>query len=257
MIHPTAIVDPTAEIDESVEIGPYTIVQKGVVIGQGTRIGPHVVIGEGTQIGQRCQVYQFASVGEAPQALAYRGEKTFLILGDQNIVREFVTLNRGTAGGGGKTVIGNQNLFMAYSHVAHDCYLGNQVILANGATLAGHITIEDHAIIGGLSAIHQFCRIGTHAFISGMTGITLDVPPYVLASGSRAKLFGLNTVGLKRFHFSEASVKALKKAYRIIFRSGLTLEKAVKQVKEDGISQLPEVQHLLQFIQQSKRGISR
>jgi len=257
MIHPTAIVDPTAEIDESVEIGPYTIVQKGVVIGQGTRIGPHVVIGEGTQIGQRCQVYQFASVGEAPQALAYRGEKTFLILGDQNIVREFVTLNRGTAGGGGKTVIGNQNLFMAYSHVAHDCYLGNQVILANGATLAGHITIEDHAIIGGLSAVHQFCRIGTHAFISGMTGITLDVPPYVLASGSRAKLFGLNTVGLKRFHFSEASVKALKKAYRIIFRSGLTLEKAVKQVKEDGISQLPEIQHLLQFIQQSKRGISR
>ena len=257
MIHPTAIVDPTAEIDESVEIGPYTIVQKNVIIGQGTRIGPHVVIGEGTQIGQRCQVYQFASVGEAPQALAYRGEKTFLILGDQNIVREFVTLNRGTAGGGGKTVIGNQNLFMAYSHVAHDCYLGNQVILANGATLAGHITIEDHAIIGGLSAVHQFCRIGTHAFISGMTGITLDVPPYVLASGSRAKLFGLNTVGLKRFHFSEASVKALKKAYRIIFRSGLTLEKAVKQVKEDGISQLPEIQHLLQFIQQSKRGISR
>ena len=257
MIHPTAIVDPTAEIDESVEIGPYTIVQKNVIIGQGTRIGPHVVIGEGTQIGQRCQIYQFASVGEAPQALAYRGEKTFLILGDQNIVREFVTLNRGTAGGGGKTVIGNQNLFMAYSHVAHDCQLGNQVILANGATLAGHITIEDHAVIGGLSAIHQFCRIGTHAFISGMTGITLDVPPYMLASGSRARLFGLNTVGLKRFHFSEASVKALKKAYRIIFRSGLTLEKAVKQVKEDAISQLPEIQHLLQFIQQSKRGISR
>jgi UDP-N-acetylglucosamine acyltransferase len=257
MIHPTAIVDPTAEIDEGVEIGPYTIVQKNVIIGQGTRIGPHVVIGEGTQIGQRCQVYQFASVGEAPQALAYRGEKTFLTLGDQNIVREFVTLNRGTAGGGGKTVIGNQNLFMAYSHVAHDCHLGNQVILANGATLAGHITIEDHAIIGGLSAVHQFCRIGTHAFISGMTGITLDVPPYMLASGSRARLFGPNTVGLKRFHFSETSVKALKKAYRIIFRSGLTLEKAVKQVKEDGISQLPEVQHLLQFIQQSKRGISR
>ena len=257
MIHPTAIVDPTAEIDESVEIGPYTIVQKNVIIGQGTRIGPHVVIGEGTQIGQRCQIYQFASVGEAPQALAYRGEKTFLILGDQNIVREFVTLNRGTAGGGGKTVIGNQNLFMAYSHVAHDCQLGNQVILANGATLAGHITIEDHAVIGGLSAIHQFCRIGTHAFISGMTGITLDVPPYMLASGSRAKLFGLNTVGLKRFHFSEASIKALKKAYRIIFRSSLTLEKAVKQVKEDAISPLPEVQHLLQFIQQSKRGISR
>ena len=257
MIHPTAIVDPTAEMDEAVDIGPYTVVEKNVIIGQGTRIGPHVVIGEGTQIGQRCRIYQFSSIGEAPQALAYRGEKTFLILGDQNIVREFVTLNRGTAGGGGKTVIGNQNLFMAYSHVAHDCQIGNQVILANGATLAGHITIEDHAIIGGLSAIHQFCRIGVHAFISGMTGITLDVPPYMLASGSRAKLFGLNTVGLKRFKFPETTVRALKKAYRIIFRSSLTLEKAVNQLSEDEISQLPEIQHLLRFIQQSKRGISR
>jgi len=257
MIHPTAIVDPKADIGDQVEIGPYSIIEGGVTIGPKTRIGPHVVVREGTQMGKQCQVFQFASLGEAPQAVAYKGEKTLLVMGDHNIVREFVTLNRGTAPGGGKTVIGHGNLFMAYSHVAHDCQVGNQVVLANAATLAGHITIEDYAIIGGLAAIHQFCRIGTHAFISGMTGITLDVPPYMLASGSRARLFGLNTVGLKRFHFSEASVKALKKAYRIIYRSGLTLERAVKQVKEDGISQLPEVQHLLQFIQQSKRGISR
>jgi len=257
MIHPTAIVDPKADIGDQVEIGPYSIIEGGVTIGPKTRIGPHVVVREGTQMGKLCQVFQFASLGEAPQAVAYKGEKTLLVMGDHNIVREFVTLNRGTAPGGGKTVIGHGNLFMAYSHIAHDCQIGNQVILANAATLAGHITIEDYAIIGGLAAIHQFCRIGTHAFISGMTGITLDVPPYMLASGSRARLFGLNTVGLKRFHFSEASVKALKKAYRIIYRSGLTLERAVKQVKEDGISQLPEVQHLIQFIQQSKRGISR
>jgi len=257
MIHPTAVIDPEAEIGEGVEIGPYSIIEKGVSIGQETKIGPHVVIREGTHIGKKCQIFQFASIGEAPQAFAYRGEKTFLLIGDQNIIREFVTLHRGTPHGGGKTVIGNNNYLMAYSHVAHDCQIGNQVILANGATLAGHILIEDHAIIGGLSAVHQFCQIGTHAFISGLTGVSLDIPPYMLASGSRAKLFGLNNVGLKRHHFSENSLKALKKAYRTIFRSGLTLEKALKMVREDTISQVPEVQHLLDFIQRSKRGISR
>ena len=257
MIHPTAIVDPTAELGDGVEIGPYSVIRKEARVGRGTRIGPHVVIGEWTRIGEQCQIYQFASVGEAPQALAYQGEKTLLEMGDQNIVREFVTLNRGTVGGGGRTAIGHRNLFMAYAHVAHDCQIGNQVILANGATLAGHITIEDYAIIGGLSAIHQFCRIGAHAFVSGMTGITLDVPPYMLASGSRASLFGLNTVGLKRNKFSEASVRALKKAYRIIFRSSLTLEKALAQLREDEIAKISEVQHLLQFIAQTKRGISR
>ena len=257
MIHPTAVVDPKAEIDDDVEVGPYTIIEKGAIIGSGTRIRSHVFIGEGTRIGKKCQIFQFASVGEAPQALAYRGEKTYLILGDQNIVREYVTLNRGTAQGGGKTVIGHNSLFMAYSHVAHDCHLGNHVILANGATLAGHIMIEDHAIVGGLSAVHQFCQIGAHAMVSGLTGISQDVPPYMTAAGSRAKLYGLNTVGLKRFKFSEQAIRALRKAYRIIFRSGLTLENALKQVGEDEIAQLPEIQHLLQFIQQSKRGITR
>ena len=257
MIHPTAIIDPKAEIAAGVEVGPYTIIERGVTVGEGTRIGPHVVIGQGTRLGEKCQIYQFASIGEAPQALAYKGEETCLVMGDDNIVREFVTLNRGTVQGGGKTVIGNGNLFMAYSHVAHDCLIGDQVILANGATLAGHITIEDYAIMGGLSAVHQFCRIGSHAFISGMTGVTLDIPPYMLASGSRAKLFGLNLVGLKRHRFSDDALKALKKAYRIIFRSSLTLEKAMKRLREDEIAQFPEIQHLLSFLQQSKRGISR
>ena len=257
MIHPAAIIDLKAEIGEGVEIGPFSIIEKDVSIGEGTKIGPHVVIREGTRIGKRCQIFQFASIGEAPQAVAYRGEKTSIFIGDQNIIREFVTLHRGTVKGGGKTVIGDDNFLMAYSHVAHDCHIGNQVVMANGATLGGHIMIEDYAILGGLVAIHQFCRIGAHALISGLTGVSLDIPPFMLASGSRAKLFGLNLVGLKRHHFSEETLKALKKAYRIIFRSSLTLEKAMKKVGEDEIFQTPEVQHLLQFIQRSKRGISR
>ncbi len=257
MIHPTAIVHPKAEIAQDVEIGPYTIIEEDVFIGEGTKIGPHVVIREGTTIGKQCQIYQFASIGEAPQALAYRGEKTTLRVGDRNIIREFVTLHRGTLKGGGETVIGNHNFFMAYAHVAHDCHIGNQVILANGATLAGHILIEDYAVIGGLSAVHQFCRIGAHAFVSGLTGVTLDIPPYTLAAGNRAKLFGLNTVGLKRHQFSEETIKALKTAYRIIFRSGFPLEKALRTLEESELSQVIEVQHLVQFIKQTKRGISR
>lgn len=257
MIHPTAIVDPRAEIGEGVEIGPYAIIEKDVVIGEGTWIGPHVVIREGTTIGKRCRIFQFSSIGEAPQAVAYRGEKTFLILGDENIIRESVTLHRGTAKGGGKTVIGHRNFFMAYSHVAHDCQIGHQVVLANGATLAGHILIEDGAVIGGLSAVHQFCRIGTYAFVSGVTGVVLDIPPYMLAAGSRAKLYGLNTVGLKRHNFREETIRALKTAYRIIFRSGLTLEKAIRKVESSGLTQTPEVIHLLTFLQQTKRGICR
>jgi UDP-N-acetylglucosamine acyltransferase len=257
MIHPTAIIDSKADIEGGVEIGPYCVIEKGVSISEGTKIGPHVVIREGTQIGKQCQISQFASIGEAPQSVAYKGEKTSLLIGDRNIIREFITLHRGTIKGGGKTVIGNENFIMAYSHVAHDCQIGNQVIMANGATLAGHILIEDHAIIGGLSAIHQFCQIGAHAIISGLTGVSQDVPPYMMAAGSRAKLYGLNTVGLKRANFSEETLRALKKAYRIIFRSGLTLEKALKQVGEDEIAQMIEVQHLIEFIQRSKRGISR
>ncbi len=226
-------------------------------LGKRTKIGPHVVIREGTRIGKQCHIFQFSSIGEAPQAFAYKGEKTYLLIGDQNIIRESVTLHRGTVPGGRKTIIGNNNYFMAYSHVAHDCQIGNQVVMANGATLGGHILIEDYAIIGGLVAVHQFCRIGTHAFVGGFSGVLQDIPPYMLAQGDRTKLYGLNTVGLKRHHFSEETLRALKKSYRTIFRSGLTLEKAIKQLSEDNISRMPEVQHLLQFIQNSKRGICR
>src|SRR5512139_3202159 len=203
MIHPTAIIDPKAEIGEEVEIGPYSVIEKDVFIDEGTKIGPHVVIREGTHIGKRCQISQFASIGEAPQAVAYKGERTSLFIGDHNIIREFVTLHRGTVKGGGRTVIGNENFIMAYSHVAHDCQIGNQVVMANGATLAGHILIEDYAIIGGLVAIHQFCRVGAFAIIGGLSGVLLDIPPYTKAQGDRARLFGLNTVGLKRANFSE------------------------------------------------------
>ncbi len=257
MIHPTAIIDPKAEIGEGVEVGPYSVIEKGVVIGQETKIGPHVVIREGTHIGKRCHIFQFASIGEAPQFSGYKGEKTLLQMGDENIIREFVTLHRGTVKGSGKTVIGNKNFFMAYCHVAHDCQIGNEVIMANAATLAGHIVIEDWAIIGGLVAIHQFIRVGAYAIIGGFSGVLLDIPPYTKAQGDRARLYGLNTIGLKRANFSEETLKALKKAYRIIFRSGLTLEKAVKGVSGDEISRVPEVQHLLHFIQHSKRGIAR
>ena len=257
LIHPTATIDPKAEIGERVEIGPYSVIEKGVSIGEGTKIGPHVVIREWTEIGKGCHVFQFASVGEAPQFSGYRGEKTFLRIGDRNIIREFVTLHRGTVKGGGKTVIGNDNFIMAYAHVAHDCQIGNQVVMANGATLAGHILIEDYAIIGGLTAIHQFCRVGAFAIIGGLSGVLLDIPPYTKAAGVRTRLFGLNTVGLKRANFSEETLRALKKAYRIVFRSALTLEKAMKKLAEDEIAQTPEVQHFLQFIQGSKRGISR
>jgi UDP-N-acetylglucosamine acyltransferase len=257
MIHPTAVIDSKAELGGGIEVGPYTVIERGVIIGQGTKIGPHVVIREGTRIGERNQIYQFSSIGEAPQAVAYRGEPTTLQMGDHNIIREFVTLHRGSVKGGGKTVLGNENFIMAYSHIAHDCQVGNQVVMANGATLGGHILIEDHAIIGGLAAVHQFCRIGAHALISGLTGVSQDVPPYMMAAGSRAKLYGLNSVGLKRHKFSEETLRALKKAYRIIFRSNLTLEKAMKRVGEDEIAQLPEIRHLLLFIQRSRRGISR
>ncbi len=257
MIHPTAIIDPKAEIGEGVDVGPYSVIEKGVVIDQDTKIEPHVIIREGTHIGKRCHIFQFASIGEAPQFLGYKGEKTLLQIGDQNIIRECVTLHRGTPHGGGKTVIGNRNYFMAYSHVAHDCQIGNEVIMANAAALGGHIVIEDWAIIGGLVAVHQFVRVGAYAMIGGFSGVLLDIPPYTKAKGDRARLYGLNTIGLKRANFSEETLKALKKTYRIIFRSGLTLEKAVKGVSEDEISRIPEVQHLLHFIQHSKRGIAR
>ena len=207
-------------------------------------------------IGERCHLFPFASIGMPPQALRYRGEPTRVIMGNDNQIREFVTIHRGTAEGGGETVLGHGNFIMAYSHIAHDCKVGNQVIMANAATLAGHIRVEDFAIVGGLVAIHQFVRVGCYALIGGASAVPMDVPPYMRAAGNRAQLFGLNNVGLKRHHFPEDTLAALKKAYRILFRSHLTLSKAVEKVQGE-VPDLPEIRHLLKFLTNSKRGICR
>ena len=220
MIHQTAIIDSQAELELGVEVGPYSIIGPQVKIGRNTKIGPHVVIDGWTHIGEGCTIFQFASIGALPQDLKYKGEESWVIMGNNNTIREFVTINRGTSWSQGKTTIGNNNFFMAYSHVAHDCNIGNHVILANAATLAGHIAIEDYAIVGGLVGVHQFVRLGCHSIIGGGSGVNKDVPPYMMANGQRAKLYGLNTTGLQRHHFSEEALTNLKNAYRIIFRSG-------------------------------------
>jgi UDP-N-acetylglucosamine acyltransferase len=213
-----------------VKIGAYSLIGENVQIGKDTVVESHVVVEGWSEIGERCHLFPFVSIGAAPQALRYRGDPTRVIIGNDNLVREFVTINRGTAEGQGETVLGHGNLVMAYSHIAHDCRVGNQVIMANAATLAGHIEVEDFAIVGGLVAIHQFVRVGGYAIIGGASAVPMDVPPYTCAAGNRARLFGLNTVGLKRHHFPEDTMAALKQAYRILFRSHLILNKAIKKV---------------------------
>lgn len=256
MIHSTAIIHPAARIGQDVQIGPYAVIGEYVVIGDRTTIGPHSVIEGRTQIGCDNQIFQFASVGAIPQDLKYRGEETTLRIGDRNIVREFVTLHLGTTEGGGETVIGNNNLFMAYCHVAHDCHVGNHVIMANGSTLAGHVEVQDYAILGGLSAIHQFTRVGAHVMISGGAMVNQDVPPYTIAQGDRARTVGLNLVGLKRRGFSEETIAAVKAAYRMVFRSGLRLEEALKKILDES-GKVPEVVAFVEFIRNSQRGIAR
>ncbi len=256
MIHATAIVHPGARIAPGVEIGPYAVIGEHVSLGEGTTVGPHAVIEGWTEIGRDNRIFQFASVGAAPQDLKFHGEKSFLRIGDRNMVREFVTLHRGTESGGGETVIGNDNLFMAYSHVAHDCIVGNRVILANGATLAGHVQVDDFAILGGLSAVHQFTRVGAHVMVSGGSMVAQDIPPYTIAQGDRAKTVGLNLVGLKRRGFSEEVLRALKQAYKIIFRSGLRQEEALQKIAEE-VTHGPELAVFVDFIRNSQRGVAR
>jgi UDP-N-acetylglucosamine acyltransferase len=256
MIHSTAIVHPGARIDATAEIGPYAVIGEHVVIGAGTTVGPHSVIEGWTEIGKDNRIFQFASVGAVPQDLKFHGEQSTLRLGDRNTVREFVTMHRGTEDGGGETVVGNDNLFMAYAHVAHDCRVGNHVILANAATLAGHVTVDDHAILGGLSAVHQFTRIGTHAMISGGSMVNQDITPYTIAQGDRAQPVGINLVGLKRRGFSEEAIRSIKNAYKVIFRSGLRMEEALEQVAEDA-ARFPELALFVDFIKGSQRGIAR
>ncbi len=256
MIHPSAIIHPSTILGEDVSVGPFSVIGEDVRIGAGTEIGAHVVVDRWTEIGEGNQIFQFASIGAAPQDLKYDGEETHLKIGDRNRVREFVTLNRGTPGGGGVTQIGNDNLFMAYSHVAHDCHVGQQVILANGATLAGHVEVEDSAILGGLAAVHQFCRIGCHTMISGGAMVTQDILPYTVAQGDRAKMMGLNLVGLKRRGFSSDTIRGIKHAYRLLLRSGLRMEEALQQIETE-LELTPELQHFVDAVKNSQRGIAR
>ncbi len=256
MIHPTAIIDPSAEIDNNVTIGPYAIIKSDVCIGSGTTIGPYTTIEQYVNVGEDCQIFQYASVGGAPQDLKFHGEKSYLKIVRGTIIREFVTINRGTENGGGVTEVGEDNYLMAYTHIAHDCKTGKQVILANNSTLAGHIEIGNNVTVGGLVAIHQFVKIGDFDYIGGKSAVVKDIPPYVIAAGDRATLHGLNNVGLKRQKFSKSTLQQLKKAYRIVFRIGLTVKQASERVKAE-VEQIPEVKNFMNFIIQSNRGVTR
>ncbi len=255
-IHPTAIVHPKAELAEDVIIGPYCLIGEHVKIGRGVKLISHVAIEGWTEIGEDCQFFPFSSIGTIPQDLKFQGEMSRLIIGKKNVFREFVTLNRGTTEGGGITKIGDYNFFMAYVHVAHDCQIGDHVVMANAATLAGHITIQDYAIVGGLVGVHQHVRIGCHSMVGGCSAVGMDVPPFTTAAGYRAKLYGLNLVGLRRHGFSHDRIAKLKKAYQILFQEKLPLKEAIKRAREE-IKESEDVNQLLEFIESSERGVYR
>jgi UDP-N-acetylglucosamine acyltransferase len=255
-IHPSAEVSPAAELASGVEIGPYVVIGPQVRIGKDTWVGPHAVIEGHTTVGCENRIFQFASVGAIPQDKKYRGEDSLLVIGDRNTIREFATLNPGTSGGGMVTRIGDDNLFMVYSHVAHDCLIGNHVILANSAALGGHVILEDFTTIAALAAVHQFARIGESAYIGAGSMVSLDVPPYCVANGDRAHLYGLNLVGLKRRGFQLDQLAAIKKAYRTLFTEGILLKEALVRIRRDHPSSA-EVAHLADFIAHSPRGVCR
>jgi len=257
-IHPTAILEGPVQLDPSVEIGPYCVLRGSVQIARGTILDSHVTVTGCTRIGENCRFYSHCSVGSDPQDLKYKGEETRLRIGNGNIFREFVTVNRGTVGGGGLTTIGDGNLFMAYSHVAHDSHLGSEVIMANAATLAGHVSVGDFSTVGAFSAVHQFCRVGPHAFIGGFSVITRDALPYVKTVGDRnqAKIYGINTVGLQRRGLPASSIEELKQVYRMLFRSKLNTSDALAQVRQCRWT-APEVAVLIDFVESSERGFIR
>ena len=254
-IHPTAIVDPKAKLDEDVEIGPFCVIGEHVTIGKGTRLLSHVTINGWTEIGERNEVHPFASIGGPPQHLAYKGEPTKVVIGHDNTVREYVTINRGTVQGGGVTSLGSKSILMAYVHVAHDCHLGNHLIMANCANLAGHITIGDYAIIGGLTGIHQFVRVGAYAMVGGCCALTQDVAPFTRAAGGyRARMYGINYIGLKRQGFTNDQLALLKRAYDLLFRSGHRLAESVKLVRKQFASH-KHVMEMADFVDGTKRGL--
>ena len=255
-IHQTALINRQAEIDSDVEIGPYSVIGAGVRIGQQTRVASHVVIEGRTSVGQSNTIYQFATIGSRPQDLKYKGEASELIIGNHNTIREYVSLNPGTAGGGMVTRVGDHNLLMMHCHIAHDCLIGSHNIIANGATLGGHVIVQDYVIVGGLVGIHQFARIGSGAILGAGSMVSKDVPPFCNATGDRARLRGLNLEGLKRRGFTTTAIDALKKAYRIIFQSKLKTKDALEKVRRE-LSPTAEIDILLAFIAQSQRGICR
>jgi len=255
VIHPTAIVDPGAELGVDVQIGPYCIIGPGVVLGDGNVLQHHVTICGPSQIGPRNRFYAYCSIGQQTQDLKYAGEPTHLIVGENNCFREFVTIHRGTAIGA-ITKVGSHGNFLAYSHIAHDCTVGDHVIFSNNGTLAGHVTVEDHAVIGGLTAIHQFCRVGCHAITGGCSKIVQDVPPYMIADGNPAAVRGINQIGMERRGFTPETTRLIKEAYRTLYRSKLNIRQAVELLKQSE-AQAPEIEHLISFIESSQRGIIR
>lgn len=256
LIHPSAIVDPSARLDEGVEVGPYAVIGSRVEIGAGTSIGPHVVIRGPTRIGRDNRIFQFASVGEDPQDKKYGGEETWLTIGDRNRIREFVTINRGTVQDQGVTSIGSDNLLMAYVHVAHDCRIGDHVIMANAASLGGHVPVQDWAILGGFTIVHQFCRIGSHSFSAMGSVLTKDVPPYVMVGGHPAEPKGINTEGLRRRGFGDEPIAAIKRAYRTLYLAGLKLDDARSQIEALAQS-TPELRAMAAFLSESGRSVVR
>ena len=254
-IHASALVSENAEIGQDVTIGPFAIVEEDTRIGDRSVIGASAHIKKLTTLGEDCQIHSFASIGGPPQDLKYHGERTLLEMGDRITVREFVTISRGTTGGGGITRVGSDCFVMAYCHIAHDCQLEDHVIMSNGATLAGHVEVAPHAIIGGLSAVHQFVRIGTHAFIGGKTGVAQDIPPYMMAVGDRARLRGPNLIGLKRAGFTSEELKGIKQAYKLIWRTRGNLKGACKEVMAQ-FGDIQRVAHLVDFIKNSERGVT-
>jgi len=252
-VHPTALIDPSAELAPGVVVGPYSIVGPGVRVGARTRIGSHVLIERDTTVGEECTIHQGAVLGTDPQDLKYMGEPTVLVVGDRTVIREYATLNRGTIASG-VTRVGSDCMLMAYTHVAHDCHLGDHVILSNAVNMAGHVTIDDWAIVGGLTPIHQFVRIGAHAFVGGATRVAKDVPPYVKAAGSPMELYGLNSVGLQRRGFSEEVRRELKRAYRLFFASNHNVAQALARSREE-LRAIPEVEVFLSFFENTERGV--
>ncbi|MFC1867862.1 acyl-ACP--UDP-N-acetylglucosamine O-acyltransferase [Thermodesulfobacteriota bacterium] len=255
-IHPSAVVSPHAELAQGVKIGQYSIIGDNVTIGRDTTLRSHVVIEGHTRIGERNEIYPFVSIGSPPQDIGYKGEDTRVVIGDDNIIREYVTINRATTKQDSVTLVGNKNFLMAYSHVAHDCVLGNNITMSNVATLGGHTVVGDNATIGGIVAVHQFVRIGAFAFIGGCSGVPQDIPPFMIAAGARAKLYGPNLKGLRRGGFSNDTINGLKKAFKIIWRGGRRFSEGINTVRKE-MESFPELDMLLDFINDSKRGVAR